>query len=63
MRDYNDEDDDHDYSSNELAYLSQRNPEKYRKMVESNTGKSVEQWHEDNIKYAEECLNHQKLNS
>ena len=36
MRDWTDEDDDYDYSPNELAHLSMENPRLYRQIVGKN---------------------------
>jgi ribosomal protein S6 len=51
----------HNYSPNELAYLSQNNKEKYRKIVESNLseGDSVEEWERRNLDRAKQYLNQQ----
>jgi hypothetical protein len=56
------DEDNHDYGPNELAELSFRNPEKYRRIVEQNIpeGLSVEQWEQNNLEYMQNYLNSQR---
>ena len=65
MRDQNaDWDDSYDYSPNELAELSQRDPKKYNRMVSSNLSDedSVDRWEQRNLQRARDYLAHQKAN-
>ena len=51
-------DDSYDYSPNELANLAQTNPEKYRRVVESNLEDiTVEEWEERNMNYNKTTTN------
>jgi hypothetical protein len=63
MRDKNvDWEDSYDYSPNELAELSQRNPDKYRQVVQSNLqeGDTVRHWEQRNLEWAQECIRQQE---
>lgn len=62
MKNNYDEDDDYDYSPNELAELSRKHNEKYRQIVQSNLedGDSIEQWEQRNLDRAKEYLRRQK---
>jgi hypothetical protein len=62
MRNQNDQDDDHDYSPNELARLSSGHNDKYREIVQSNLqpGDSIEKWQQRNMEWAKECLRQQR---
>ena len=53
-----DEEDDYNYSPNELTELSVNNPRKYRDVVNSNLdpGDSIEDWQERNRKYVQSHL-------
>ena len=53
-----DEEDDYNYSPNELAELSVNNPTKYRDMVNSNLdeGDNIRNWEERNRKYVQSHL-------
>lgn len=62
MYDLTDDEDTYNYLPNDLAKLSSCNPEKYRRMVKANTGKSVEQFESDNLEWAKDCLAQQLLN-
>ncbi len=55
MKDFNNPDNDHDYSPNELAHLSIDNPKKYRSIVEQNLdcGDTIEQWQKRNMKFVQ----------
>jgi len=59
MRNLKDEDDDHDYSPNELADLQYWNRRKYEEIVNSNLeeGDTIEEWQERNRKHAQRHLN------
>jgi hypothetical protein len=62
MRDLeNIDEDDHDYSPNELAELSIKNPDKHRRIVEQNIpeGMSVEEWEQRNLEHMRRHLNSQ----
>jgi hypothetical protein len=62
MIDYkNYDEDNHNYSPNDLAELSRKNPEKYRRIVKQNIPEdiSVEQWEEDNLRRAQMYLRNQ----
>jgi hypothetical protein len=63
MRNWKDEEDDYDYSPNELSRLSQENHEKYKEIVESNLeeGQTLESWHRANMEMAKDFLAHQRL--
>ena len=56
--------DDYDYSPNELANLSINNPMEYREVVGSNLeeGDSIERWQQRNLEWAKECLAEQRKN-
>ena len=56
------EDNNYDYSPNELADLSQENPKEYRAVVHSNLddGDTVEGWEKRNLEWAKECLADQR---
>lgn len=62
MRNNFDEDDDYDYSPNELAHLSTTHKEKYNQIVNSNLedGDTIEKWQQRNLAWAKECLNEQR---
>lgn len=64
MRNLSDEEDDYNYGPNELAELSRSNPDKYRKIVESNLqdGDSIERWQQRNLERAKEDLAWQQRN-
>lgn len=51
-----------DYGPNELAELRRTNPEKYRRVVQSNLeeGDTIERWQERNLKSAQEYLAQQR---
>lgn len=53
-----------DYGPNALAELHRTNPEKYRRVVESNLdeGDSVERWQDRNSERAADYLAQQRLN-
>ncbi len=59
MRNYSDEDDEHDYSPNELAHLSIRHKDKYEQIVQSNLeyGDTIEDWERRNIEQVQKHLN------
>jgi hypothetical protein len=61
MRNKYDEEDEHDYSPNELAELSYRHNDKYREVVQSNleSGDTIEKWEQRNLEWAQECLRKQ----
>jgi hypothetical protein len=48
----------HDYSPNELAELSRTNPDLYTKIVERNIpeGMSVHEWEQKNLSYMQKLL-------
>ncbi len=54
MRNRHDEDDDYDYSPNELARLSVDHKEKYEKIVNSNLerGDTIKDWEQRNLEWA-----------
>lgn len=58
---YNDED-DYNYSRNELAELSIDNPRLYRDVVNSNLSKNdtIDKWEQRNLDWAQECLKKQR---
>ena len=58
MRNLNDEDDDHDYSPNELADLQYWNRRKYEEIVNSNLkeGDTIEKYHERNREFVQRHL-------
>jgi hypothetical protein len=62
MRNLSDEEDDHDYSPNELARLSSEHNSKYRSIVNSNleSGDTIENWQARNMARAKEFLEHQR---
>jgi hypothetical protein len=64
MRNLEDEDDNYDYSPNELAELARKNPNLYANIVNSNLndGDTIEKWQSRNTEYAKECLEHQRRN-
>lgn len=57
-----DEDDNYDYSPNELAELSINNRQKFEEIVNSNLeeGDSIHRWQQRNLERAKEFLNSQK---
>jgi len=60
MRDLeNIDEDDHDYSPNELAELSIKNPDKHRRIVEQNIpdNMTVEEWQQRNLEHMRKYLN------
>lgn len=62
MRNWNDDEDEHDYSPNELANLSVDHRKKYREIVQSNleSGDTVEKWQQRNLEAMQKYLNNQK---
>jgi len=62
MRNRYDEDDDHDYSPNELADLPDY---KYRQIVQSNLDEddSIEKWEQRNLERAKDFLAYQRNQS
>ncbi len=62
MRNLHDEDDDYDYSPNELANLSVQHKAKYDKIVQSNleSGDTIKDWEQRNLDRMKEFLNRQK---
>jgi hypothetical protein len=64
MRNNYDDEDDHDYSPNELANLSVRHREKYEQIVKSNLddGDTIENWQQRNLAWAKKCLEDQRRN-
>jgi len=56
------DEDDHDYSPNELAELSIKNPDKHRRIVEQNIpeGLSVDEWEQNNLRQMQNYLNSQR---
>ncbi len=65
MRNQNsDQDNDHDYSPNELSRLSIDNPRLYREVVSSNLeeGDTIENWQQRNLEKAKEGLAWQRAN-
>lgn len=67
MKNHYDEDDDYDYSPNELAKIASTHREKYEQIVRANLShneddRSVEQWEQDNLKWAQQCLAEQRAN-
>ena len=62
MQNKNDQEDDHDYSPNELARLSIEHNKKYREIVESNLeqGDTVEKWQQRNLERMQEYLRRNK---
>jgi hypothetical protein len=55
------DEDDHDYSPNELAELSIKNPDKHRRIVEQNIpdNMTVEEWQQRNLEHMRKHLNSQ----
>lgn len=55
MRNNNDDEDNYDYSPNELANLSQNHKAKYEQIVNSNLEEddTIEQWEERNRKHVQ----------
>lgn len=64
MRNYYDEDDDYDYSPNELARLSSTHKEKHDQIINSNLsdGDTIEKWQQRNLEWAKDCLAEQRHN-
>jgi len=64
MKNLKDEDDDYDYSPNELAELSSKHREKYEQIVNSNLsdGDTIEKRQQRNLAWAQECLAEQRRN-
>jgi hypothetical protein len=67
MRNYSDPDDDYDYSPNELAHLSESNKGLHDRIINLNLAhnddnRSIHQWEQDNLKWAQECLAQQRAN-
>ena len=67
MRNYYDEDDEHDYSPNELAHLSVNHKEKHDRIINAHLrhnedDRSIHQWQQDNLKWAQDCLAQQRAN-
>lgn len=58
MRNLSADDDEYDYSPNELAELSIRHRDKYEKIVQSNldAGDSVDKWEQHNLEYMQKHL-------
>jgi len=59
MRDNTDEDNEHDYSPNELAYLAINNKEKHDRIINSNIedGDTIDKWEQRNLKAMQKHLN------
>jgi hypothetical protein len=55
------DEDDHDYSPNDLAELSIKNPDKHRRIVEQNIpdNMTVEEWQQRNLEHMRKHLNSQ----
>lgn len=64
MRNNYDEDDNYNYSPNELANLSVRHREKYEQIVNSNLDDidTIEKWQQRNLALSKECLEDQRRN-
>lgn len=64
MKNLYDEDDDYDYSPNELAELSYKHREKHDQIIQSNLedGDTIERWQQRNLKRAQEDLAEQRRN-
>jgi hypothetical protein len=62
MRNRYDEEDEHDYSPNELANLSISNKEKADRIISSNLeeGDTVEKWEQRNLERAQQYLRNKK---
>jgi hypothetical protein len=62
MRNLDDEDNDYDYSPNELAELSVNNPRLYSSIVGSNVddGDSISDWQQRNMDWAQDSLAQQR---
>lgn len=62
LRNKYDEDDDHDYSPNELANLAESHKAKHDQIINSNLERedSIENWQKRNIEWAQECLRQQR---
>lgn len=58
-----DEEDNHDYTPNELARLSETDPSKYKEIVQSNLDEddTIENYHRRNLEQADKLLVHQLL--
>lgn len=55
MYDLTDEENNYNYSPNDLAELSINDPKKYRRIVESNLqeGDTIQQWEQRNMDYVQ----------
>lgn len=64
MRNRFNEDDEHDYSPNELAELSIRHKDKYEQVVSSNLkeGDTINKREQRNLERAKDYLNQQRRN-
>ncbi len=58
MRNWTDNEDEHDYGPNELAYLSKDDPKKYAEIVQSNLdeGDTIEKWQRRNLEHMQKFL-------
>lgn len=63
MRNRYDDEDDHDYSPNELARLSSSDPELHDKVIKSNLeeGDTVARWEQRNMDRARKILSGQRV--
>ena len=57
-----DDEDQHDYSPNELAEMSRNNRAKYNEIVQSNLneGDTIEDWENRNRAFVQRCLSERK---
>jgi len=54
--------DSYDYGPNEMVELQRNNPREYDKIMSQNIGtkSQIEDWYEDNRKWAQDCLYQQR---
>lgn len=65
MYNKNNEEDEHNYSPNELAHLSINHKSLHDEIINSNLedGDTIEKWQQRNLEWAQECLRQQRQNN